>query len=122
MRDVKRFLHDFGGIGQEDEPAWGMAPEALFPELLGLGLSWERAASRFEPASGAVFLGIRERPSFWESVRGPQDGRRAFCDDHTKGLNSVFSTAKSKARGYRSIVNRIAILYLVADKPRLLHT
>ncbi len=90
--------------------------------LTGNGISWERAASRFEPASGAVFLGIRERPSFWESVRGPQDGRRAFCDDHTKGLNSVFSTAKSKVRGYRSIVNRIAILYLVVGKPRLLHT
>jgi hypothetical protein len=34
----------------------------------------------------------------------------------------VFSTAKSKVRGYRSIVNRIAILYLVVGKPRLLHT
>ena len=37
-------------------------------------------------------------------------------------LNRVFSAVKRKARGYRSIVNRIAILYLVAGKPRLLHT
>ncbi len=38
-------LHGFDKIGQEDGWAWGMAPGALFHELLGLGLNWEVAAN-----------------------------------------------------------------------------
>src|ERR1017187_37369 len=39
-----------------------MTPEKLFHELLGLGLNWEVKESRFEPASGTVFLEICETP------------------------------------------------------------
>jgi transposase len=38
-----------------------------------------------------------------------------------EGLNSVFSAVKRKARGYRSTVYLITILYLVAGKLRLPH-
>ncbi|HCL92304.1 MAG TPA: hypothetical protein DIC50_05915 [Verrucomicrobia subdivision 3 bacterium] len=61
-----------------------MAPEALFHELLGLGLNWEVTTSCFEPASGMVLLEIPERPSFWESARCPQDGGRVLYNDHTE--------------------------------------
>jgi transposase len=63
-----------------------MTPEALFHELLGLGLNWEVTESRFEPGSGMVLLDIRERPSFWESARCPRDGGLVFCYDHTQVL------------------------------------
>jgi transposase len=36
-----------------------------------------------------------------------------------KGLNSVFSGTKRKARGYRSATHLITMLYLVAGKLRL---
>ena len=36
-----------------------------------------------------------------------------------EGLNSVFSATKRKARGYRSTIHLIAILYFVAGKLRL---
>jgi transposase len=39
----------------------------------------------------------------------------AFMD----GLNSVFSATKRKARGYRSPVHLITMLYFVAGKLRL---
>lgn len=64
-----------------------MTPESLFHELLGLGLNWEVTESRFEAETGTVFLDIRERPSFWESARCPQDGGLVFCYDHTQVLN-----------------------------------
>jgi transposase len=38
-----------------------------------------------------------------------------------EGLNSVFSAVKRKARGYRSSVYLITMLYLVAGKLRLPH-
>jgi transposase len=38
-----------------------------------------------------------------------------------EGLNSVFSAVKRKARGYRSVVYLITMLYLVAGKLRLPH-
>jgi len=41
-----------------------MAPDALFHELLGLGLNREVTTSCFEPANGMVLQEIRERPSF----------------------------------------------------------
>ena len=50
-----------------------MTPEKLFHELLGLGLNWEVIESRFDPASGTVFLEIRETAQLWESVRCPKD-------------------------------------------------
>lgn len=61
-----------------------MTPEALFHELLGLGLNWEVTTSRFESASGMVLLEIRERSLFWESARCPQDGGRVLYNDHTE--------------------------------------
>lgn len=64
-----------------------MTPEALFQELLGLGLNWEVMESRFEPESGTVFLRIGERPSLWESARCPHDGGLVFCYDHTEELS-----------------------------------
>ena len=64
-----------------------MTPEALFHELLGLGLNWEVKESRFEPESGTVFLEVGERPSLWESARCPQDGGLVFCYDHTEALS-----------------------------------
>jgi transposase len=63
-----------------------MTPEKLFHELLGLGLNWEVAESRFERESGTVFLQIREMARLWESVRCPQDGGLVFCYDHTEVL------------------------------------
>ena len=63
-----------------------MTPEKLFQELLGLGLSWEVKESRFEAASGTVFLEICETPKLWDLVRCPQDGGLVFCYDHTEVL------------------------------------
>jgi transposase len=63
-----------------------MTPEKLFHELLGLGLNWEVAESRFEHESGTVFLEIRETARLWESVRCPQEGGLVFCYDHTEVL------------------------------------
>jgi transposase len=63
-----------------------MTPEKLFQELLGLGLNWEVVESRFERASGTVFLEIRETARLWESVRCPEEGGLVFCYDHTEVL------------------------------------
>ena len=63
-----------------------MTPEKLFHELLGLGLNWEVKESRFEAASGTVFLEICETPKLWDLVRCPQDGGLVFCYDHTEVL------------------------------------
>jgi transposase len=63
-----------------------MTPERLFQELLGLGLNWEVVESRFERASGTVFLEIRETARLWESVRCPEEGGWVFCYDHTEAL------------------------------------
>jgi len=63
-----------------------MTPEKLFQELLGLGLNWEVKESRFEAASGTVFLEIGETPKLWELVRCAQDGGLVFCYDHTEVL------------------------------------
>jgi transposase len=51
-----------------------------------LGLNWEVKESRFEAASGTVFLEIGETPKLWELVRCPQDGGLVFCYDHTEVL------------------------------------
>jgi transposase len=64
-----------------------MTPEKLFHELLGLGLNWEVMESRFERASGTVYLTIRETPRLWELVRCPEDGGVATCYDHTEELS-----------------------------------
>jgi transposase len=63
-----------------------MTPEKLFHELLGLGLNWEVKESRFEAASGTVFLEMCETPKLWDLVRCPQDGGLVFCYDHTEVL------------------------------------
>ena len=63
-----------------------MTPEKLFHELLGLGLQWEVVQSRFERASGTVFLEIRATARLWESVRCPQDTGAVFCYDHPETL------------------------------------
>jgi len=63
-----------------------MTPEKLFHELLGLGLNWEVKESRFEAASGTVFLEICETPKLWDWVRCPQEGGLVFCYDHTEVL------------------------------------
>jgi transposase len=64
----------------------GMTPEKLFHELLGLGLNWEVRESRFEAASGTVFLEIREMSRLWEQVRCPKCTCEAGCYDHTEKL------------------------------------
>jgi transposase len=61
-----------------------MTPEKLFHELLGLGLNWEVAESRFEAASGIVFLEIRETSRLWDQVRCPKCTSTAGCFDHTE--------------------------------------
>jgi transposase len=61
-----------------------MTSERLFHELLGLGLNWEVTESRFDAASGTVFLEIRETPKLWELVRCPKDTSYATCHDHTE--------------------------------------
>ncbi len=61
-----------------------MTSERLFHELLGLGLNWEVMESRFDAASGTVFLEIRETPKLWELVRCPKDTSYATCHDHTE--------------------------------------
>jgi transposase len=63
-----------------------MTPEKLFHELLGLGLNWEVSGSRFEPATGTVFLELRETARLWELVRCPADGGLVYCYDHTAVL------------------------------------
>jgi transposase len=63
-----------------------MTPEKLFHELLGLGLNWEVTQSRFEPASGTVFLEIRETEGVWKLARCPKDTCPASCYDHTETL------------------------------------
>ncbi|HEX3628017.1 MAG TPA: helix-turn-helix domain-containing protein, partial [Verrucomicrobiae bacterium] len=65
-----------------------MTPEKLFHELLGLGLNWEVTESRFEPASGTVFLEIRETSQLWEKVHCPKETCTcdASCYDHTEAL------------------------------------
>ena len=63
-----------------------MTPEKLFPELLELGLKGEVVESRFERASGTVFLEIRESARLWESVHYPQDTGAVFCCDHPETL------------------------------------
>jgi transposase len=64
-----------------------VSPEKLFHELLGLGLNWEVLESRFDSASGIVFLDIQETARLWESVRCPKDGGFVFCYDHTETLS-----------------------------------
>jgi transposase len=61
-----------------------MTSERLFHELLGLGLNWEVVESRFDAASGTVFLEIRETSKLWELVRCPKDTNYATCYDHTE--------------------------------------
>lgn len=63
-----------------------MSPEKLFHELLGLGLNWEVAESRFDAASGTVYLDIKETSALWEAQRCPKDGGLVFCYDHTETL------------------------------------
>ena len=63
-----------------------MTPEKLFHELLGLGLNWEVVESRFERASGTVFLEIRETAKLWDLVCCPKDTSAVFCYDHTEVL------------------------------------
>jgi transposase len=64
-----------------------MTPEKLFHQLLGLGLEWEVAQSRFETSSGIVYLEIKETARLWESVRCPKDKGPVFCYDHTDTLS-----------------------------------
>lgn len=64
-----------------------MTPEKLFHDLLGLGLNWEVAESRFERSNGTVYLEIRETSGLWESVRCPEDGGHVYCYDHTEELS-----------------------------------
>jgi hypothetical protein len=45
-----------------------MTPEKLLHELLGLGLNWEVAASRFDQKSGTVYLEIEETAGLWDSA------------------------------------------------------
>lgn len=63
-----------------------MTPEKLFHELLGLGLNWEVTESRFESASGTVFLEIGETSRLWEQVCCPKDGSLVTCYDHPETL------------------------------------
>lgn len=65
---------------------WGMTPEKLFHDLLGLGLNWEVVESRFESANGTVYLEIRETERLWRSQCCPKDGAAVFCYDHTETL------------------------------------
>lgn len=63
-----------------------MTPEKLFHELLGLGLNWEVSGSRFDVASGTVFLEIRETSRLWDHVRCPKETCTCYasCYDHTE--------------------------------------
>jgi len=63
-----------------------MTPEKLFHELLGLGLKWEVAGSRFDREGGTVWLEIRETAALWASVHCPKDTTAATCYDHTEVL------------------------------------
>lgn len=63
-----------------------MTPEKLFHELLGLGMNWEVKESRFDGASGTLFLEIEERRGLFETLRCPKDGGLVFCYDHTEVL------------------------------------
>jgi transposase len=61
-----------------------MTPEKMFHELLGLGLNWEVAESRFERESGTVFLELRETDRVWDLVRCPKCTGLVYCYDHTE--------------------------------------
>lgn len=63
-----------------------MTPEKLFHELLGLGLNWVVTESRFEAASGIVFLEIRETERLWDHVRCPKDTGPVSYYDRTETL------------------------------------
>jgi transposase len=63
-----------------------VTPEKLFHGLLGLGLNWEVTESRFEPASGTVFLEIQETSRLMGQVRCPKCTCEASCHDHTEKL------------------------------------
>jgi transposase len=65
-----------------------VTPEKLFHDLLGLGLNWEVTESRFDTASGTVFLEIRETDRVWELVRCPKDTCtcEASCYDHAETM------------------------------------
>ncbi len=63
-----------------------MTPEKLFHELLGLGLNWEVAESRFDRVTGTVILEVRETERLWDGQRCPKDGGKVFCYDHTQEL------------------------------------
>jgi len=82
---------------------------------------------------------VRWVARFYKSnIFGPMVKMAAMVEDHLKGilahwkwgltnafmegLNSVFSAVKRKARGYRSSVYQITMLYFVAGKLRLPHT
>ena len=89
---------------------------------------------RIREAGAAVWL---QKHRMWAIGRF-RDVREALRDDETfrsgkgvaanrltnafmEGLNSVFSAVKRKARGFRSSVYLITVLYLVAGKLRLPH-
>jgi transposase len=65
-----------------------MTPEKLFHDLLGLGLNWEVTGSRFDSASGTVYLEIQETSRLWEQVRCPKEKCTCYasCYDHTESL------------------------------------
>ena len=63
-----------------------MTSERLFHELLGLGLNWEVKESRFEKASGTIFLAIGETAKVWALARCPKDGGLVTCYDHTEEI------------------------------------
>ena len=61
-----------------------MQSERMFHQLLGLGDEWEVIESRFEQETGIVSLGIREKPTLWESLCCPKDKGSVFCYDHVE--------------------------------------
>ncbi len=63
-----------------------MTPERMFQELLGLGLNWEVAESRYDHKTSTVILEIRETDRLWEGERCPKEGGLVYCYDHTKEL------------------------------------
>lgn len=64
--------------GTDRQPE-GVTPENLLQKLLVLGSNWEVAESRFDQASGTVYLEIGETARLREHTRCRPERRSGFC-------------------------------------------
>ena len=80
---------------------------------------WVRWVARFYKPS--LFASMRKLAQMIERhIKGIlAHWKRGLTNAFMEGLNSVFSATRRRARGYRSSVYLITVLYLIAGKLRL---